>query len=127
MKKILAKAMNLPEAERARLASELMQSLKGSCKSAADRAAKMFETMATVTGRPVEPKMRDSFNAWSRAIIAYSLASEGYSEMTIGRVLSRDHSSVNHMKKNVSHALSYPKMYEDIVERYQNFQTALNA
>ena len=127
MNKILKKALALCPEDRTRLIDALQASLRDEEPAVNRRAAKMLQVMGEATGRPVEPKMRNSFNSWARAIVAYSLAAEGFSETAIGRALSRDHSTVNHMKKNVSQALTCPAMYPDVVSWYNSFHAVLNA
>lgn len=128
MKHLLETLLSLGREDRARLASELMKSLRpNDAPTVEARARVMMEAMGEATGRPVEPKMRNTFNSWARAIVAYTLATEGFSETAIGHALNRDHSTVNHMKKNVSQALSYPAMYPDVVDWYNRFHAVLNA
>ena len=125
MEALLKKALSLNPDDRARLAKELLNSLQAGKVSIEDRAVQMYAALQAVDGRPMEPAMRDNFNAWARAIVAYSLAAEGYSENAIGTLMRRDHSTVNHMKQNMASALSRPNMYPDVIRRYNSFRNNL--
>lgn len=122
---LLRRCLLLPVEARRQLTRQLVFSFDAKPEDAASRYAVMKATMEEATGEPLSPCRRDNRNSWRRAIIAATLAEEGFSETQIGAAMGRDHSSVNAMKRNVKKALSYPTMYGDVLDTLYEFKLKL--
>lgn len=93
--------------------------------SAADRFTALTGIIETVTGEPLTLGNRDARMVWRRAIIAYQMANEGFTEAQIGDAMKRDHSTVNYLKHRMADALTVPAAYKDVMHTYRAFLEAV--
>ena len=85
----------------------------------------LAHVMETVTGEPLTLHSRDARMVWRRAMIAHRMALDGFTECQIGRVLKRDHSTVNYLKHRMADAFAVLASYGDILKTYNSFEAAL--
>lgn len=78
--------------------------------------------MGEILGEPIMVKCQRSPLVWGRALVAYQLKSEGWSNYRIERVLHRDHSTVVYLRRKVADAFELPGMYRDIIRIWDKFQ-----
>ena len=78
--------------------------------------------MGEILGEPIMVKCQRSPLVWGRALVAYQLYSEGWSNYQIERALRRDHATVVYLRHKVSDMFLLPGMYRDIIRLWENFQ-----
>ena len=66
-------------------------------------------------------KSRDRDLVVGRTILAYSCAVLGWTESTIGKLLQRDHSTINIMKKDMKLWIKFPNMFKKENDLYVEF------
>ena len=117
------RVMNLPPEDRKSLANDLIRSLdEPDPATPRTRFDELVAVIETVGGGPLDLKSRDSVAVWRRAVVAYQLILEGYSESQVGRLLQKDHSTVHHMKRNMENAIAMPGMYRDVIWIWNKFK-----
>ena len=114
--------LRLPAGARRNAVRQIQASLEKGGPSAGERFARARKAMEDATGEPLSLKVRDSRMSWRRAVIAYTMAAEGFTETEIGDQMERDHSTVHNMKTRVADALQYPGMYADVIEILEKFR-----
>ena len=110
--------------EKKRLIEILRKSLE--TKDVGRTFEKMHDAIVKVMGCEVITKGRESYPAIGRALLAYACYNEGMTENTIGRLLQRDHSSINGMRKKVTEWLGLPHVYKIENDLYVEFLKELN-
>ena len=111
--------ISLPKEQKQRLIGLLRKSLKPS--PSGKTFELMHEAMTKVLGKDVLKKSRERNLVIGRTILAYSCAVLGWSEHSIGELLHRDHSSVNHMKKSMKYWIAHPFAFKQENDLYVKF------
>lgn len=110
---------SLPQDQKQRLIGLLRKSLKPTA------SGKTFELMhgaiVKVLGKEVLTKSRERDLVVGRTILAYSCACLGWTECTIGKLLNRDHASINTMKQNMKLWLKSPNVFKKENDLYVEF------
>lgn len=81
-----------------------------------------LETMEGMMGYPITKKGNHREATYARAIVAYTMACDGYSEIAIAKVLHRDHSTVHHYKGLMRDALKFPMGFYDLIAIYKRYK-----
>lgn len=124
MSDIEKRCLSLSNKEKKRLIEILRKSLE--TKDVCETFEKMHDAIVKVFGKEVLTKSRDRDLVVGRTILAYSCAVLGWSECTIGRLMQRDHSSINLMKKNMTLWMKFPNMFKKENDLYVEFLTEWN-
>lgn len=124
MSDIEERCLSLSNKEKKRLIEILRKSLE--TRNVGKPFEKLHDAIVKVMGCEVITKGRDSYPAIGRALLAYACYCEGMTEQAIGRLLQRDHSSINGMKKKVAMWLDMPHVYKVENDLYVEFLKELN-
>ena len=87
------------------------------------RCLKLMQEIAKVMGiQRVSMDSRLSIQVWARTMVAYQMMREGYSNNEIGMQMGKSAPTISHLKDKMRSAMDYPKVYEDVLEIWNNFQ-----
>lgn len=81
--------------------------------------------MGDILGRPLL-RSRDRDFVYARIVIAVVLYDKGLSEAQIGKILGKDHSTINHYRRTWDDVQTFPKAYADLIWMYNEFKKAIN-
>lgn len=87
-----------------------------------DRARKLCREMHNLTGYDPAEETRKRWVATGRAMVAFRLLMEGWTEHAVGNALGVDHSTINHYRKKVPGWLATPG-YKQEQEIWTEFLT----
>ena len=119
MNKFEEYCISLPQEQKQRLIGLLRKSLRPS--PSGKTFELMHDAMVKVLGKEVLTKSRDRDLVVGRTILAYSCAVLGWTESTIGKLLQRDHSTINIMKKDMKLWIKFPNMFKKENDLYVEF------
>lgn len=128
---IIERLKALPYAERLQIVSELGTTLgwrlprenKGRPTHYATRSQELIKACQGVTGCTLVSRTPRA--VWTRAMVAYQLLLEGYTQQECGAILGKDHSTINHYKNKVTSALCTAG-YADIQYLWKQFQNSIH-
>lgn len=126
---LVDQCLQLPNRERlnlcAALRDSILQERRDKKPMNQNRAQVLLDMLSEILGEPIPVKSRLTRFVWARAIVAYQLLKEGYSTLESGRMLGKDHSTIIHMRDNMSYVLKFPSMYMDVINIWKQFQNKL--
>lgn len=73
-----------------------------------ERANELRDIMLEVSGMDAFESRRDRESVTARMMIAYRLYDEGFMESDIGRVLNKNHATINHYREQMTFILGHP-------------------
>ena len=106
MTELTRRCLELSLKERTRLINILQESLSER-EDDGSRFSVIYKAATKVCGQGILTGARDFRLVMGRRMIAYQMRKEGYSYMSIGRLLVRHHASVIHMVKMMEDILHY--------------------
>lgn len=126
MNELIRTCLDLPENERARLASLLSDSLRKK-KTDNKRFDILLEIATEVVGDGILSRTKDFNCVMGRRMIAYQMRKEGFSLNQIGRRLNRNHTSVLHMEKMMDDIFRFPGVFKVEEEYWNEFKRKIDA
>lgn len=81
--------------------------------------------MEDIIKQPLD-ETRSTAQVYARVVLSVHLYECGFSEIEIGRVLDRDHSTINHYRRMYEAAKSIPRSYETLLKLDRVFLKELN-
>lgn len=84
-----------------------------------------LSVMGDLLGREIQDT-RDRDFVYARVVISVCLYENGWSEYQIGRVLHKDHSTINHYRRIWDVACELPKGYPDLIWLYREFKKRIS-
>lgn len=87
----------------------------------------LLGVMSEIMGDEISYVSRTPMHVWARTMVAYQMIQEGYSTTEIGHQMSKDHSSITHLKDKMEDALDLPYAYKDILEIWDKFQKQIQS
>lgn len=117
--------LGLPYGERLSLCASLQKSIAADHPRNFNRGKILLGIIEEILGMKVPSDSRQTMYVWARTMVAYQLIKEGYSTTETGRMLSKDHSTIIHLKHKMEDALAYEYAYQDIVDIWKQFQNKL--
>ena len=78
--------------------------------------------MECIMGTDIRKKGHDRSAAYARAVVSHVMIKDGYTESEIGRLLNRNHSTINHYKNIMNTVMEYPNQYKDIINLYEKYR-----
>ena len=87
------------------------------------RCSILMGKMASVLGvQRISYVSRVAVHVWARAMIAYQMFGEGYTNAEIGRQMMKDHSTITHLRLRMQDVFDLPEAYRDILDIWNKFQ-----
>lgn len=86
---------------------------------------KYVDSMSDIVGMDILQKSRLSKLVWARYMVAYQMRQDGYSVLSVGRMLGLDHSSVTHCMGRMRMMLDNPRLYDWETRIWMKFQKTL--
>lgn len=86
------------------------------------RQKRYLATMEAMMGYSITGKSRRWENVYARAIVAYTMACDGYSEITIAKELKKDHLTIHYYKDMMHDALKFPTGFYGLVAMYKRYK-----
>lgn len=83
---------------------------------------KLMELSASAIGLPDIHQGRNKRHVVGRMLVAYELRREGFSLHHIGKMMNKDHSTIQYLTSAMSDAFNLPKMYVDELSAWDRFQ-----
>lgn len=126
MTELTRQCLSLKRTERERLAKILQESLRRPDQTDDTRFQDLLRIVERILGGGIMTQSKSYNNTLGRRLIAYQMASEGYSYSSIGRMLNRSHSAVIHMCNLMEDAIKFafrPEMtiwnrFQEIIKNY---------
>ncbi len=124
MNNIVKKCLSLSREERESLVNVLIESLEYN--DVGKSLEEIHNAVVKVFGKEILTDKRNREEFIGRVIFSYISSLEGYSEISIGGYVNRNHSSVNMMKKTMKGWMAMPRFYSDEMELYNKVRQELN-
>lgn len=125
MTELTRQCLSLDRGKRERLARLLQESLARPEPTDDKRFRVLYEAATRMLGQGILSNSRDYTLVLGRRFIAYQMIEEGYSYSTIGRFLSKSHSSIMHMQKMMDDVFRYPEAFKLELAYWKQFQSIL--
>lgn len=90
-----------------------------------DLGNRYVNAMNNIIGRNILEDKRDSFLVWGRHFVIYQLYKDGLTEAQIGRIIGKDHSTINYSKNRVKDVMDSPSSYKQEIKLWTEFQLAI--
>lgn len=87
---------------------------------------KYVKAMNRIIGRNILDNRRDATLVWGRAFVIWQLFKDGFTEMQIGAMMGKDHSTIHHVKEKVKTAMKYPAAYRQEMKMWTDFQLEIS-
>lgn len=84
-----------------------------------------LSVMSGIIGREIQDT-RDRDFVYARVVITIYLYENGWSENQIGRVLHKNHATINHYKRIWDNARDFPWMYPELIWLYNKFKSEID-
>lgn len=85
----------------------------------------LADTMTGVIGEDVFSKEQSFLFVIGRSFLAYKLSQEGYTEYQIGRLIGKDHSTINYLKKKAKEIIDAPQYNRDAFQIWEQFNNSI--
>ena len=126
MTPIIDKIETLPEKNRALVAARIEELIEEEIHANAGLTLGEYyiETMEGILGRKIDGR-RTLDNFYARVVIAVCLYDAGYTQVLIGKVLHRNHSTVHYYLNTWLDAKEYPSAYANLIWLYDKFTNTI--
>lgn len=125
MTDLTRKCLSLSKQRREYLIKVLQESLVREEKDEGKRFQTLYAIATEMFGKGILTSFRDYELTLGRRFIAWQMREEGYSFLSIGKVMVRHHASIIHMCKLTEDVLRYPEMFKRETALWKEFQNKL--
>lgn len=127
---IKKEVQNLSLTELGMLSSVMYQSIGAKRKVNRERLCaetghRYVDAMNSVLNIDIRDNCRDREHTWGRSFVIWQMWQDGFSEPMIGKVIDRDHSTINYCKLKVKAAFEMPSFYKAELGIWNLFKEAI--